>query len=150
MAFSYDFVTYPELSRVRLLIADTDATKPIFNDDEINQFIYMTSSQAIYASSMAAPTGNVGPVPVQVYSFYRAAAAALDSIAGSRARLASVTQLLDVKLDPSKAAKALHDQAQAWRDLEDNMGHFAIAEQVNDQFGARERVWKQFLRLEAD
>ena len=151
MSFTYDFSTAPQLSQVRLLIADTDSTQPIFQDAEINQFLYLTSSQNIYAASQSYPTGsNVPAVPVQVYSVYRAAATALDSIASNKALLASITSLLDVKLDASKAAKALHEQAQAWREMEDNMGHFAIAEQVFDQFTARERVWKQFLRLEAN
>jgi len=149
MSFTYDFNTAPAIAYVRLLVADTDATHPIFEDDEINAFLYLSSSQAIYASSMAAPTGNVGPVPVQVYSYYRAAAVALDSLASNKSRLSSVTQLLDVKLSPALAAKALHAQADAYRELDDNMGHFAIAEQVNTSFQARERVWKQFLRLEA-
>lgn len=148
MAFTYNFQTSPEIAYVRVLIADTDVLKPIFNDDEINAFLYMSSSQAIYASSMAAPSGSVGPVPIQQYSFYRAAALALDSLASNKSRLASITKLLDVSLDPAKAAKALHDQAECYRETEDNMGHFAIAEMVNNQFQARERVWKQFLRLE--
>lgn len=150
MSFTYDLTNAPAISYVRLLIADTNAAQPIFQDDEINAFIYLTSSQAIYASSMAAPSGNVGPVPVQVYSYYRAAAVALDSIASNKALLASVIKILDVEISADKAAKALHGQAEAWREMDDNMGHFAIAEQVHDQFTARERTWKQFLRLEAD
>ena len=149
MSFTYNFSTAPAIAYVRLLIADTDSLKPIFDDDEINAFLFLTSSQNIYASSMVAPSGVVGPVPLQVFSYYRAAAVALDTLAGLRARLASVIQILDVKLNPGLAAKYLRDQAQAFRDMDDNMGHFAIAEMVNNQFQARERVWKQFLRLEA-
>ena len=148
MSFTYDFQTAPAIATVRLLVGDTDILKPIFNDDEINRFLYLNSSQAIYISSMAAPSGSVGPVPVQVYSFYRAAADALDSMAATGAYLSSVESILDVKLNPGAAAKALHAQADAWREREDNSGSFAIAEMVNNQFQARERVWKQFLRLE--
>jgi hypothetical protein len=151
MSFTYNLATDPTLSTVRLLIADTNAAQPIFQDDEINAFIYITSSQAIYASSMAVPTGATPPVPgVQVVSVYRAAAAALDSIASNKALLSSIVSILDVKINAAAAAKALHEQAQAWREMEDNMGHFAIAEMVNTTFQARERVWKQFLRLEAN
>lgn len=149
MSFTYDFNIAPAIAYVRLLIADTDALKPIFADDEINAFLFLTSSQNIYVSSMAAPSAVVPQVPVQVYSYYRAAATALDSLASNRARLASVIAILDVKLDPGKAAQYLKAQADQFREIDDNMGHFAIAEQVNNQFGARERVWKQFLRLEA-
>jgi hypothetical protein len=146
--FTYNFSTAPAIAYVRLLIADTDSLKPIFNDDEINAFLFLTSSQNIYVSSMAAPSGVVGPVPLQVYSYYRAAAVALDTLAGLRARLASVIQILDVKLDPGKAAQYLRAQAEAFREMDDNLGHFAIAEQINNQFQARERVWKMFLRIE--
>lgn len=150
MSFTYDLVNNPIPSYVRLLIADTNALQPIFSDQEISTFLYLTSSQNIYVSSMAAPTAAVGPVPVQIYSVYRAAAAALDTIASNKAYLASIASILDVKLDAAKARVALHEQANAWREMEDNMGHFAIAEMVGDQFQARERVWKSFLRLEAN
>ncbi len=38
--------------------------------------------------------------------------------------------------------------AQALRDTENNNGSFAIAEMVPNNFAARERVWKQLLRID--
>lgn len=142
--FTYDFTNAPTLSSVRLLIADTDAANPIFSDEEVNQALYLESSQAIYASG----GGGVVNVP-QVYSPYRAAALLLDAIAANKSRLAAIAQLLDVKLAPEKAAQALRDQAKGYREVEANAGHFAISEMQNDPFSARERVVKQFLRLAA-
>ena len=144
--FTYNFTSAPLLSSVRLLVPDTDSTKPIFQDDEVNQAIYIESSQGLYASGQAAPGGNPVPCPVQVYSIRRAAALLVEVIAGNSARLAQVTQLLDVKLD-TKAADALRAYAKSLRDTEANSGAFAIAEWVLDPFTARERVLKQMLRL---
>ncbi len=150
MAFTYDPTT--PAGQVRLLIPDTDSSNFIFADDEINAFLFIESSQNLYVSPQSAPTAlplNSVYVP-QIYSPLLAAALALDSLAGNSARLAGVLQILDVKLDLSKAAAALHAQAESYRQREENQGHFAIAEQVSTQFQARERVWAQWLRLYAN
>ena len=147
MSFTYNFTTQPLLSQVRLLMMDTDSSAPIFDDDEVNQFIQMTSSQAIYQSGQANPTGNAVSAPVQVYSWYQAAALGLQTMAANKAYLASISKILDVTLDASKAQKALMAMAQAYLARDDNSGAFAVAEWVNDEFSARERVYKQFLRL---
>ena len=147
MSFTYDFNANPILSQVRLLIMDTDSSAYIFEDVEVMQFIQMTSSQGIYQSPQWNSTGNQIAAPVQVYSLYQAAALGLQTIASNKAYLASVSKILDVQLDTGKAQKALKEMAQAYLDRDDNSGAFAIAEWVNDQFSARERVYKQFLRL---
>lgn len=147
MAFTYDFNVAPLLSQVRMLIPDTDPLNPIFQDVEINQAIQIESSQGLYCSGQADPTGSSVSPPIQVYSIRRAAALLVDVIGGNSSRLAIFQQALDVKLDASKAAAALKAYAQTLRDTEANSGAFAIAEWVVDQFSARERVWKQILRL---
>lgn len=152
MAFTYDFTSEPSISRVRLLIADTDGNNFTFEDEEINQALYMESSQALYVSGQANPTAtattNAVYVP-QVYSYYLAAALLLESLASNKAKLGSIVQLLDVKIDPTKAARMLREIAEGYREREENMGHFAIAEQVTTTFQARERIWAQWLRLYA-
>lgn len=148
MSFTYDFNTYPLGSQVRLLIADTDVLNPIFSDDEINQFLFMSSSSGIYTSSQFFPTSFGGGYQgAPVYSVYRAAALALDTLGSLKARLAGVLKVLDVSVDLGKAAAALKAQAKDYRDLAAQDGSFAISEQVFDSFSARERVWKQFLRI---
>lgn len=149
MSFTYDFTTAPLLSQIRLLVADTDSANPVFSDDEVNQALALESSQGLFMSGQASPTANGVAVPTvpQIYSVRRSAALLLDALASNKSRLGAVTKLLDVSLDVGAAAKALREQAQAFRDMEANMGHFAIAEMVEDQFSARERVWKQFLRV---
>jgi hypothetical protein len=51
-----------------------------------------------------------------------------------------------VKLDASKAAKALQDTAQRYLDMDDNSGAVVIIESVNDYFSFRDRFWKQVQR----
>lgn len=147
MSFTYNFTTAPLLSQVRMLVPDTDSTHVIFQDEEVNQAIFIESSQGLYASGMADNTGNSVQPPIQVYSIRRAAALLVDILAGSSARLAIIEQILDVKLNAAKAADALRAYAKSLRDTEMNSGAFAIAEMTLDPFSARERVYKQILRL---
>lgn len=152
MAFTYDFSTNLILSQVRLLIPDTvntPAQPAIFTDDEINQFINLESSQGLYVSGQAAPTGSSVTVLPIIYSVRRAAALALDVIASKLARLAGIS-VLDVKLELQNASKAASDRAQSLRDEEARMGNFAIAEMVPTAFAARERIWSQLLRIEGN
>lgn len=146
--FTYDFDTAPAISTVRLMISDT--TLPgIFADAEINQALYIESSQSLYVSGQAQPIANSvqNPAIPQVYSYRRAAALLLDSIAAQLSQQGAVEQILDVKLACSQAAAQARASAKALRDTEANSGNFAIAEMAPNQFAARERVYKQLLRL---
>ncbi len=133
-----------------MLISDTDSAQPVFQDVEINQFLYLESSQNLYVSGQAAPNGaalQAPPIP-QVYSPYRAAALALNSMTANVAQSSAIVKrLLDVELDGKSSAQMLRDLAQSYRDIEAQAGHFAIAEMVQNAFSARERVYKQLLRL---
>jgi hypothetical protein len=150
MSFTYNPGAGDPISRVRLLVADTDAANPVFSDDEVNLALSMECSQAIFISAQAIPTGvNVAPPVPQVFSYWRSAAMLLDTLAANKSRLAAINELLDVRLSPEKAAQELRATAKEYRERENNAGHFAIAEMVNDIFSARERVWKQLLRLYA-
>lgn len=143
MAFSYSFDTNPQVAYVRLLIADTDPGCPIFQDDEITA-AYAIQGNAWQSSQFYSPPNGAyasGP-PV---SYRRVAALLLDALASNKARLSSITQLLDVKLDPSKAATALREIAQGYRDEDDN-GAFVIIEQCNNDWALRDRWWKQVAR----
>jgi hypothetical protein len=147
MSFTYDPSTLQ--GQVRMLVADTDSTHPLFSDAEVESAINIESSQSLYVSSMLFSTGNVGPPPVQVSSPYLAAAVLLDALAANKSRLAAINELLDVHVSADKAAAELRATAKDYRDRESNMGHFAIAEMGDGQFWARERIWKQLLRLYA-
>ncbi len=77
----------------------------------------------------------------------RTAALLLDSIAANKARLSSITQLLDVKLSPEKAAESLRAQAKQYRDVDDDSMAFVIIEQCNTDWSFVQRFWNQWQRV---
>ncbi len=159
MSFSYGLglnppVPNPAIDYPRLLVSDTqqfgpDGTTPIyvFEDAEILAAALINSSVFQSAQFYSGPGGR--NIPTSPVNYLRTAALLLDSLAANRSRLASIKQVLDIKLDPAVAAKNLKDQAQAYRDADDNSGAFFIAEQVNDSFSFRDRWWKEMQRQAA-
>lgn len=122
MSFTYNFTAALNLSRVRLLVADTVDSGHIWEDVEINVALDMESSACLM-------TGGT-PVSPAVYSPYRAAALLLDALAANKARLASVVKLLDVDLDAARAARELRATAKQYRETEESAGNFAIANMI--------------------
>lgn len=128
MTFTYDFDTEPRISEVRLLCFDSDADNAIFEDREITAFLGMNSQNTRLA-----------------------AAQALEVIATSQSMILKVITNLGlstngpaVATDLRAAAKELRRQvADGDGDYE---GMFDIAEQVVNDFSARERLWAQRLR----
>ena len=159
MSFSYGLglnppVPNPPIDYPRLLLSDTtefaaDGTTPIyiFEDAEILAAALINSSVFQSAQFYSGPGGR--NIPTSPVNYLRTAALLMDSLASNRARLSSIKQVLDIKLDPAVAAKNLRDQAQAYRDADDNSGAFFIAEQVNDQYSFRDRWWKEIQRQAA-
>lgn len=153
MSFSYNFGANPPIDYPRLLISDTqqfaaDGVTPIyvFEDAEITAATNIELAVWQSPQRYSAGGGTNTLAGTNITPWRRIAATLLDSIAANKARLASITQLLDVKLSPQFAAKALREQAQALRDADDNSGAFVIIEQVNNQFAFRERFWKTIQR----
>lgn len=144
MAFTYAFGANPIIDFPRLLCSDTDSAHQIFQDSEILAFYQICQAQ--FQSSMYFTQPNGANLPASPVSYLRVAAFMLDSLASNQSRLASVIQLLDVKLDASKAALALRTQAQSYRDTDDNAGAFAIIEQVRDEYSFQQRFWNQVQR----
>jgi hypothetical protein len=153
VSFTYTPLTPTQLTQVRMLISDTTNAPsppyPLFQDEEIQMAMQLESSQGLYISGMANPTGANIQIPYvpQIISVYRAAALLLDSLAANKSLLAAVNKILDVQLSAEKAAQELRATAKEYRDVEANGGSFAIVEMVNDQFQSRERLYKQILRL---
>jgi hypothetical protein len=159
LSFSYGLglnppVANPPIDYPRLLVSDTKEFASngttriyIFEDAEIQAAALINGAVWQSAQFYSGPAGTyLPPTPV---NYLRTAALLLDSLAANRSRLASIKQVLDIKLDPAVAAKNLKDQAQAYRDADDNSGAFIIAEQVNDQFSFADRWWKQIQRQAA-
>jgi hypothetical protein len=145
VSFTYDFNTYPVIANIRLLVSDTVnvAPLPIWQDEEINAVAQMFYSQNIIIG-LTGYTPAIPPVPL--YSYRRAAATLLRSLAGNKARMATVG-LLDAKLDGAAAARALQSIADDYVTSEENDGYFAVSEMVQDAFSMRERIWKQLYRF---
>ena len=148
MSFTYDFTANFPVSAVRLMASDT-MPPGIFQDDEVQAALYLESSQALYVSGQAAPIANAtqNPAIPQIYSYRRSAALLLDSIAAQLAQQGAVASILDVKLACNQASAEAAARAKTLRDTEANSGNFAIAEMSVNMFAARERVYKQLLRL---
>jgi hypothetical protein len=147
MSFSYNpGAAMSQSDYVRLLISDTQPVGYIFEDEEIAGFLAIQAMQfqsGQFYSGLAPSGANLPAAPI---SLLRTAALALDSLAANKARLASIKQLLDVKLDSSDAAIQLRATAAEYREVEDNSGAFAIIEQCNDTFSFRQRFWQQVQR----
>jgi hypothetical protein len=121
MAFTYD-VSTPR-GQVRLLCTDADAANQIFSDAEIDAFLALEADDVRYA-----------------------AAQALDTIASQQVLLLKVIRLLDLQTDGAAVAREVRQRAQDLRDQADSDAGFDIAEMVPNDFAARERIWKEFLR----
>ena len=146
MSFSYDFTTNPTIATVRLLVSDTVnvAPLPIWQDEEIQAVLNMFSSTAVIVGL----TGfNLVQPPPLTFSYRRSAATLLRSLAGNKARMATVG-LLDAKLSGAAAANALRDIADDYVTSEENDGFFAASEMIQDAFSMRERLWKQLYRTQ--
>ena len=145
MSWSYTYGANPMIDYPRMLIADTDPTRQLFQDSEITSAYGIQA--AMFQSSMfySGPTGQFS-LPSQPVSYFRLAAILLECLASNASFLSSVKSIPDVTLDPQAAAKALRDQAQWYRDVEDNSGAFIILEQCTTEWSTRDRFWAQIQR----
>lgn len=138
---------------VRLLIPDTqfiEGTDPpvmIFSDQEIAMMFQL--QQGTFQSGMFFSGAQGRNLPALPLSYVRVAALALDTLANNKGKLGNVIQLLDVKLDWSKAAQVLRDGAQRYRDIDDDAGAFMIIEQTPTDWAFAQRWWNQFQRQTA-
>lgn len=151
MSFSFNASNpQPQWDWVRIMIGDTVGFGPngqrvyIFEDQEIAAMAAILTQQFQSSMFYSPPAGqNLPQYPIP---YLRIAALALDSMAANKSYLASVEELLDVKLDAAKSADALRKQAQAYRDQDDNSGAFFVIETVQDSFSLYDRYWKQVQR----
>lgn len=129
MTFTYSIADLTtDLAKIRRLINDVVEAEAIFDDEEIEAFLVMESSR-----------------------YRRAAALALETIAGSEAYTLKVMRRGDLQTDGTKTAEGLLKRAALLREQDDSVesesdAGFDIAEHVFDDFSARERIEKQALR----
>lgn len=132
MAFTYDVATLA--GQVRLLIGDTEATDPLFQDDEITAFL-----------------------DIEEHDIRLAAALALDVMAANQVMVLKVVTQNGVSTNGAAVAQALRAQAKALRDqaelasggdAEDALFDWAETVGVSDTFARHERIISQALRGE--
>lgn len=130
MTVTYDATDLStDLSKVRLLVRDTDTTEAFFTDEEIEALLVLNSS-----------------------NIRRAAAMGLERMAVNEAWVLKVMTRGDLQTDGAKGADALRALAKRLNDDADKVetaeegGSFDIAEMVFDDFSARERLNNQALR----
>lgn len=113
------------------MVPDRDLANPVFQDDEIAVFLELEADSPKKAAALAIETIAVDEALVQKV---------MTNQGLSTNGAATATALLN-------RAKMLRQQAQADADSEEDAeGLFDIAEQVVDQFSARERIAKQAQR----
>ncbi len=147
MSWTYLVPPNTAIDSVRLLISDTDALHPVFSNEEITLAYSIQGNVFQSAQFYSYPGGAY--IPSSPVSYLRVAALLLNSLASNSARLSGVVQMLDVKLDLSKASAALMEQAKTYREIDDDSGALFIIEQVNDAWSFKDRWWKQVQRQSA-
>lgn len=145
MSFTYDLVNAYDLSVVRLLVFDTDAARPVFQDIEVTTCLQYENSQNLIVALSGYTLNNP---PKLIYSHRRAAAMLLRSLAANKSRLATIAGLLDVKLNAAQAAQQLNALADKYIEDEANAGYFAVAEMVVNMFSMRERLIAMLYRFQ--
>ncbi len=124
MPFTYDLTT--SRGKVRLKIRDTDtadATRQLFNDDEIDFFLTEASADLNLA-----------------------AAGALDAIAANAALLAKAQKIGDYSINSTAMAAAVMKIAAHYRSLSEQAPAFGFAEQTLSVFSWNEIVINELQR----
>lgn len=128
MSFTYDLAT--DIGVVRLIVSDTNASEPLFQDAELQAFLTLESGD-----------------------LKMAAAQAIDAIATNEALTQKVIRILDLQTNGAALAQTLRAHAKdlRYQVLQDMAAaeagtDFDWAEQVTNTFGERERIIDQALR----
>ena len=145
MSWTYLVPPNTQIDAVRLLISDTDSAHPVFSNEEI-ELAYTIQGNVFQSAQFYSYPGGAY-IPSSPVSYLRVAALLLNSLASNSARLSGVVQLLDVKLDLSKAAASLMDGAKNYREIDDDSGAIFIIEQVNNNWSFQDRWWNQVQRF---
>ena len=144
MSATYDPTLPTDKDWVRFEVRDVNTSGFIFQDEEI------TAGYAIQQSTFQSGmffSGNQGRyLPGLPVSYFRVAAIMLNCLASNKAYLSSIIKMLDVQLDPSRAAKALQDQAKIYREVDDDSGAMMIIEQTPTDWAFAQRWLNQFQR----
>ena len=123
MVATYDLDT--EIGKMRLMITDTDIDNPMFQDEEIQQFLSMTNN------------------------LYEAASLGWGNIAGSKSLLAKKKTTSKYSHDLTLLAKACREQSDYFKKLDEDAPAFGYAEMNVTDFAERDIIINEILRGDA-
>lgn len=121
MSFTYD--TDTDTGKVRLLIQDTTADGAAFSDEEIAVFLDMECDVVRLAAAMA-----------------------LEALAADKAKVALRQKTLNFDKDTRGISKELREQAQSFRDSENSVPAYGVAEVNSGVLSAQEITHNQAIR----
>lgn len=143
MSFTYGAGSNPTIDAPRFLVADTQDSGHIFEDEEITMAYSIDKAFVFFPGS---PSNGYFPASYGTPSYRRVAACLLDALASNKARVAGMIKALDIQADLGKVAAALKEQANNYRTVDDESATCAFIEVVQDVFTWRQRVLSQWLR----
>jgi hypothetical protein len=128
MTFTYEPATQSNLSKVRLLITDSDHSRPIMSDEDLTLFLTLANDEPMLAAAMA-----------------------LENIAANEALCSKAVNILGLTVDGPGVAKALRATAKSLRDDYAKYGSadspgFVTIEMPDDSLGREEKFTKEYLR----
>jgi hypothetical protein len=124
---TWTFDPTTDLGKMRLLVSDTDSSRPILDDEDLQAFISITGH------------------------YWPGAAMALDSIATNEVLTQKVLTIMGTSTDGAKVAKELRLRAKQLREDFKIFGPvselgFATAEMPDGAFSREEMLLKQYMR----
>lgn len=143
MSFTYGAGSNPTIDAPRFLVADTQDTGHIFEDEEITMAYNIDKAFVFFPGS---PSNGYSPASYGTPSYRRVAACLLDALASNKARVAGVIKALDIQADIKGMQAALKAQADNYRTIDDESATCAFIEVVQDTFVWRQRVFSQWMR----
>lgn len=128
MTFTYEPATQSDLSKVRLLITDTDHSRPIMSDEDLTLFLTLANDEPMLAAAMA-----------------------LENIAANEALCSKAVNILGLTVDGPGVAKSLRATAKSLREGYEKYGSagdpgFRNIEMPDDSLGREEKFVKEYLR----
>lgn len=123
MSFTYDSAT--QVGQVRFLIGDTNEAAPLFTDEEINALLGRFSG-----------------------SLYQTAAACCENLARRYTITSSMVKMGDYQYSSGDLSKTYLDMAARFREVEDNIPVFDVAEENLSGFSELAIIRNYVLRTE--
>lgn len=121
MSWNYD--TSTDIGKVRALITDTDANRPLMDDEEIQVYLDLESGDVKLAAALC-----------------------LEGISTNELLCSKVVTIMGLTVDGAQVAKQLLARAKTLRESAVSTGGFLSIELADDPYQRREKFWKEVQR----